>query len=187
MSSDSGQKFIKRNRPPRVQISYEDPTNAEKLIELPFVMGVMSDLSGNASKVEKPAMADRKFSDVDMDNLDAYMASIKPAVAMRVKNRLGDDPEKESIGLELTFNKMADFEPAAIVRQVPALKALLDAREQLSNLQRYMDGKVAAEDKLRELLTNPELLKAMSERRQEAIAQNKDQEDASQEDDASKG
>lgn len=164
MSSDSGQKFIKRNRPPRVQISYEDPSNAEKLVVLPFVMGVMSDLSGNASQVEKPPMAERKFTDVDMDNLDAYMGSIKPAVSMRVKNKLGTDAAGESIGVELTFRKMADFEPAAIVRQVPALKALLEAREQLSNLQRYMDGKVAAEDKLRELLTNPERLRAMAQR-----------------------
>ena len=120
MGSDSGQKFIKRNRPPRVQISYEDPTDAEKLVELPFVMGVMADLSGNASQVEKPSMADRKFSDVDMDNLDAYMSSMKPAVSMRVDNKLGDDAGKEKIAVNLTFNKMADFDPAAIVRQVPA-------------------------------------------------------------------
>ena len=70
MSSDSGQKFIKRNRPPRVQISYEDPYDSQKLIELPFVMGVMSDLSGNASQVDKPPVADRKFVDVDMDNIE---------------------------------------------------------------------------------------------------------------------
>lgn len=170
MSSDSGQKFIKRNRPPRVQISYEDPGNAEKLVELPFVMGVMADLSGNASPVEKPSMADRKFSDVDMDNLDAYMTSVKPTVAMRVENKLGDSAGGEKLGVELTFNKMADFEPAAIVRQVPALRALLEAREQLANLQRYMDGKVAAEDKLRELLSNPDLLRAMNERRAAALA-----------------
>ncbi len=76
-SSDSGQKFIKRNRPPRVQISYEDPYDAEKQVELPFVMGIMADLSGNASTVEKPAMADRKFSNVDMDNFEEYMDSVQ--------------------------------------------------------------------------------------------------------------
>lgn len=174
MGSDSGQKFIKRNRPPRVQISYEDPTDAEKLVELPFVMGVMADLSGNASQVEKPAMAERKFSDVDMDNLDAYMNSVKPAVNMRVENKLGEDAGKEKLAINLTFNKMADFDPAAVVRQVPAMRALLEAREQLANLQRYMDGKVAAEDKLRELLANPELLKAMNERRAEAMDKKED-------------
>ena len=80
------------------------------------------------------------------------------------------------MGVKLTFNKMADFEPGAIARQVPALKALLEAREQLANLQRYMDGKVAAETKLRELLSNPELMKAMKEQRDEALAKQTDTE-----------
>jgi type VI secretion system protein ImpB len=167
--SDSGQKFIKRNRAPRVHISYQDPYEANKQVELPFIMGVMADLSGNASEVEKPVMADRKFANVDMDNLDAYMESVKPAVAFRVDNRLSD-AKNEQMGVKLTFNKMADFEPAAIARQVPAVRALLEAREQLANLQRYMDGKVAAEEKLRELLASPELMQTLKERRQEAIA-----------------
>ncbi len=169
--SDSGQKFIKRNRPPRVQISYEDPYDAEKLVELPFVMGVMADLSGNASHVEKPPMADRKFANVDMDNFDDYLESVEPAVTFRAKNTLGDETG-EQMGINLTFRKMEDFSPAGIARQVPALRALLEAREQLANLQRYMDGKVAAEDQLRQLLTNPELMKALQERRAEAIAAN---------------
>ena len=142
-SSDSGQKFIKRNRPPRVQISYEDPYDAEKLVELPFVMGIMADLSGNASPVDKPPMAERKFSNVDMDNFEEYMESVQPAAAFRVDNKLSDQPD-EKMGVSLTFTKMSDFDPAGIARQVPALKALLEAREQLANLQRYMDGKVAA-------------------------------------------
>src|SRR3954471_1011635 len=167
--SDSGQKFIKRNRPPRVHISYQDPYEANKQVELPFVMGVMADLSGNASDVAKPPMADRKFANVDMDNFDSYMESVQPAVQFRTENRLADQPG-EQMGVKLTFNKMADFEPAAIARQVPALRTLLEAREQLSNLQRYMDGKVAAEQKLRELLANPEMMKALSDRRAESIA-----------------
>jgi type VI secretion system protein ImpB len=168
-SSDSGQKFIKRNRPPRVQISYEDPYDAEKQVELPFVMGIMADLSGNASKVEKPAMADRKFSNVDMDNFEEYMDSVQPAVTFRVDNKLSDQPD-EKMGVNLTFRKMSDFDPAGIARQVPALKALLEAREQLANLQRYMDGKVAAEDKLKQLLSSPELMKALQDRRNEEPA-----------------
>jgi len=167
--SDSVQKFIKRNRAPRVHISYQDPYEANKQVELPFIMGVMADLSGNASEVEKPPMADRKFANVDMDNLDAYMESVKPAVTFRVENRLSD-AKNEQMGVKLTFNKMADFEPAAIARQVPAVRALLEAREQLANLQRYMDGKSAAEEKLRELLASPELMQTLKERRQEAIA-----------------
>lgn len=167
--SDSGQKFIKRNRPPRVHITYQDPYDANKQVELPFIMGVMADLSGNASEVAKPTMADRKFSNVDMDNFDSYMESVQPAVAFRTENRLSEK-SGEQMGVKLTFTKMADFEPAAIARQVPALKALLEAREQLANLQRYMDGKVAAEQKLRELLSSPELMKALKDRRDEAIA-----------------
>lgn len=171
MASNSGQKFIKRNRPPRVHISYEDPYDAEKQVELPFVMGVMSDLSGNASEVEKPPMADRKFQDFDMDNFDDRMDAIKPAVTFRVDNKLGEE-SGEKMGVNLTFNKFADFEPAAIARQVPALKKLLEAREQLSNLQRYMDGKVAAEDQIKALLKDPALMQALNEKRDAAIAAN---------------
>jgi type VI secretion system protein ImpB len=170
MASDSGQKFIKRNRPPRVHISYEDPYDANKQVELPFVMGVMADLSGNASPVEKPPMAERKFTNVDMDNFDEYMDSIKPTVSFRVDNKLGGG-EGEKMGVTLTFRKMADFEPAAVARQVPAVARLLEAREQLANLQRYMDGKVAAEDKLKELLTNPELMRAIKEKREQALTE----------------
>jgi len=176
--SDSGQKFIKRNRPPRVHISYQDPYEANKQVELPFVMGVMADLSGNASDVAKPPMADRKFANVDMDNFDSYMESVEPAVQFRTENRLGDNPG-EQVGVKLTFKKMADFEPAAIARQVPALRTLLEAREQLANLQRYMDGKVAAEQKLRELLANPEMMKALSDRRAESIAADEKSEEGS--------
>jgi type VI secretion system protein ImpB len=169
--SDSGQKFIKRNRPPRVQISYEDPYNAEKQVELPFVMGILSDLSGNASKVAKAPMAERKFANVDMDNFEDYMASVAPAVTFRAKNKLSGEGN-EQLGVNLTFKKMDDFTPGAIARQVPALRALLEAREQLANLQRYMDGKVAAEDQLKKLLSDPELMKTLKERRDAAIAAN---------------
>jgi type VI secretion system protein ImpB len=169
MSSDSGQKFIKRNRPPRVQISYEDPYDAQKKVELPFVMGVMSDLSGNASQVEKPPVADRKFSDVDMDNIEAYMKSVAPAAAFRVEDKLsGEDGQK--LGVNLTFNSMDDFSPAGVAKQVPALNALLEARSQLANLQRYMDGKVAAEDQLKKLLSDPKLMAALQERKSEGSA-----------------
>ena len=161
--SDSGQKFIKRNRPPRVHISYQDPYEANKQVELPFVMGVMADLSGNASEVAKAPMADRKFSNVDMDNFDEYMESVQPAVQFRTENRLSEK-SGEQMGVKLTFTKMADFEPAAIARQVPALRALLEAREQLANLQRYMDGKAGAEKKLAELLKDPALMAALQER-----------------------
>jgi len=167
--ADSGQKFIKRNRPPRVQIQYEDPYNADKMVELPFVMGVMSDLSGNASDVEKPSINDRKFLDIDMDNFDARMNAIKPGIAFQVPNKLAGARD-EKMGIKLSFEKMADMNPAAVVRQVPVLAKLLKAREQLANLQRYMDGKVAAEDQLKALLKDPELMKLLDERRAAADA-----------------
>ena len=163
MARDSGQKFIRRNRPPRVHITYENPTNAEEKVEIPFVMGVMSDLSGNTPGVEKEEIAQRKFLDFDMDNLDARMAAIQPGVSFRVENKLSETAG-EKIGINLRFNKMADFEPAAVARQVPALAKLLEARQQLANLSRYMDGKVAAEGTLRKLLSDPQLMVALKNR-----------------------
>jgi type VI secretion system protein ImpB len=166
MARESGQKFIRRNRPPRVHITYENPANAEEKIEIPFVMGVMSDLSGNAPGVEKENFADRKFLEVDMDNLDDRMAAIQPGVSFRVENKLADGTGTK-IGVDLRFSKMADFDPAAVARQVPALAKLLEARQQLANLTRYMDGKVAAEETLRKLLANPQLMVALKSRASE--------------------
>jgi type VI secretion system protein ImpB len=163
MASDSATGFIKRNRPPRVMISYEDPYDSEKMVELPFVMGVMSDLSGNASKVEKSAMTERSFTDVTASTLDDYLKSVAPATSFTVENTL--DPETGGkIGINLEFNSMADFGPAAIARQVPALAKLLEAREQLANLARYMNGKSKAQDHIRALLNDPDLMAALAER-----------------------
>ena len=158
-----GQKFIKRNRAPRVHITYEDPYDSEKLVELPFVMGVLADLSGNTPGAEKPEVGERKFLDFDMDNFDKRMEAIQPGVSFRVDNKLSDNPE-EKMGVNLRFNKMDDFKPAEIAKQVPALAKLLQAREQLKNLQLYMDGKADAEQKLRELLNDPELMAALRDK-----------------------
>ena len=135
-NSNSGQKFISRNRKPRVHITYEDPYDAEKLIELPFVMGVLADLSGNASQVAKPDMNDRKFLDIDMDNFDKRMAAIEPAVSMKVPNKLGGGEGGEKLSVNLKFTKMDDFSPAAIARQVPAMaKLLAGARAAVESLE----------------------------------------------------
>src|SRR3984893_15740594 len=166
MARESGQKFIRRNRPPRVHITYENPANAEEKVEIPFVMGVLSDLSGNMPGVEKEDIAQRKFLDFDMDNLDARMSAIQPGVSFRVDNRLSDE-SGEKMGVQLRFNKMADFEPAAVARQAPAVGKLLEARQQLANLQPYMDGKVAAEESLRKLLADPHLMAALKDRTSE--------------------
>ena len=163
MATDSGQKFIRRNRAPRVHITYEDPYDAERLIELPFVMGVLSDLSGNNPGVEKAKVEERTFLEFDMDNFDNRMAAIQPGVTARVTNRLSEGAD-EKISVNLRFNKMSDFTPVAVARQVPATAKLLEAREQLANLLRYMDGKVAAEDQLKKLLADPQLMAALQER-----------------------
>ena len=163
MAKQSGQRFIKRNRPPRVHITYDDPTNAEEKIELPFVMGVMSDLSGNSPGVEKVDIKDRKFLDIDMDNIDNRMAAIQPGVSFRVTNKLSENSD-EKMSVNLQFNKMADFDPAAVAKQVPALAKLLEARTHLANLMRYMDGKVAAEELLKKLLADPQLMLALKNR-----------------------
>ena len=163
MATDSGQRFIRRNRAPRVHITYEDPYNAERRVELPFVMGVMSDLSGNNSRIEKAEVAERKFLEFDMDNFEGRMAAIEPGAAFKVENKLGDGGG-EKLSVDLHFRKMDDFSPAAVARQVPAVAALLDARTQLSNLLRYMDGKVAAEDRIKELLKDPKLMAALRDR-----------------------
>ena len=162
-NSNSGQKFISRNRKPRVHITYEDPYDAEKLVELPFVMGVLADLSGNASEVAKPDMNDRQFLDIDMDNFDKRMAAIEPGVAMKVANKLGDE-SGEKLSVKLKMKRMEDFSPAAIARQVPATAKLLRAREQLANLLRYMDGKAAAESTLKKLLADPQLMATLKEK-----------------------
>jgi type VI secretion system protein ImpB len=163
MAADTGQKFIKRNRAPRVHISYEDPYDAERKVELPFVMAVMSDLSGNDPGVERPDVADRTFLEFDMDNFDQRMGAIAPGMSFKVDNKLGDD-SGEKLSVNLRFKKMEDFGPAAVARQVPATAKLLEAREQLANLLRYMDGKVAATDQLKALLNDPQLMASLKDR-----------------------
>ena len=161
--ADSGQKFIRRNRAPRVHISYEDPYDADKKVELPFVMGVMADLSGSSPGVEKEPIENRKLLDMDMDNFDARMEAIEPGVSFRVDNKL-EDGSGDKLAVQLRFKKMDDFSPAAIARQVEPMAKLLRTREQLANLLRYMDGKIAAEANLKKLLEDPAMLAALAER-----------------------
>ncbi len=163
MASDKATDFIKRNRPPRVNISYEDPYDSEKMVELPFVMGVMSDLSGNASEVEKPEMEERDFIDVTASTLDDVMEAIAPGLSFNVENKLDAD-SKDRLGVSLHFSSMEDFGPAQVARQVPALKKLLEARMHLANLQRYMNSKPKAQKQIKQLLNDPELLAALADR-----------------------
>ena len=159
MAKSSSQKFIARNRAPRVQIEYDvELYGAEKKIQLPFVMGVLADLSGKPAEPLAP-VADRKFLDIDIDNFDSRMKAMKPRATFSVPNTLTGEG---NINLDITFESMDDFSPAAIARKVDALNKLLEAREQLSNLITYMDGKSGAEDLVAKLLQDPALLQTLA-------------------------
>ena len=155
----SSQKFIARNRAPRVQIEYDvELYGAEKKVQLPFVMGVMSDLSGK-SEEPLPPVSDRKFLEVDVDNFDARMKSMKPRVAFQVENTLTGEG---NLPVDITFESMDDFSPAAVARKVEGLNKLLEARTQLSNLITYMDGKTGAEELIAKVLKDPALLNTLT-------------------------
>ena len=155
----SSQKFIARNRAPRVQIEYDvELYGSQKKVQLPFVMGVLSDLSGKPAEPLAP-VADRKFLEVDVDNFDARMKAMKPRVAFQVDNALTGDG---NIAVDLTFESMDDFSPAAVARKVESLNKLLEARQQLANLVTYMDGKTGAEELVAKLLADPALLQTLA-------------------------
>jgi type VI secretion system protein ImpB len=159
MAKESSQKFIARNRAPRVQIEYDVETyGSEKKVNLPFVMGVLSDLSGQPVE-PLPPVVERKFLEIDIDNFDERLRSMKPRVAMQVKNTLTGEGR---IGVDMTFESMDDFSPAAIARKVEPLAKLLEARSQLRNLLTYMDGKSDAEQLVAKLLEDPALLGALA-------------------------
>jgi type VI secretion system protein ImpB len=155
----SSQKFIARNRAPRVQIEYDvELYGAEKKIQLPFVMGVLADLSGKSVE-PLPLVADRKFLEIDVDNFDSRMKALKPRAAFQVPNTLTGEG---NLSVELTFESMDDFSPAAVAGKVDALNQLLEARKQLANLITYMDGKSGAEDLVGKLLQDPALLQTLA-------------------------
>ncbi len=155
----SGQKFITRNRAPRVQIEYDvELYGAQKKVQLPFVMGVLSNLSGNPTE-PLPPVAERSFLEVSVDNFDDRLKAMKPRVAVQVPNKLTGEG---NMNVELHFEKMDDFSPGAIARSVPALAKLLEARQQLANLVTYMDGKTGAEDLIAKVLKDPSLLQALA-------------------------
>jgi type VI secretion system protein ImpB len=157
----SSQKFIARNRAPRVQIEYEvELYGAQKKVQVPFVMGVMADLSGDVAE-PLPGVDERKFMAIDVDNFDERMKSMKPRVAFRVPNTLTGEGQ---LNVDITFESMDDFSPAAVARKVDALSKLLEARTQLSNLVTYMDGKSGAEELISKVLNDPALLKSLADK-----------------------
>ncbi len=154
-----GQRFIKENRAPRVHIEYEVETfGSRQKVELPFIMGVMSDLSGK-SNVEKKQLDKRDFIEFDMDNFEQKMEAIAPRAAFTVENTLTGEGK---MGVDLTFKSLDDFSPGQIAKNVPALAKLLEARQQLNDLMLYMDGKDGAQGLLDKVLKDPELMKALA-------------------------
>ncbi len=162
----SSQKFIARNRAPRVQIEYDvELYGAEKKVQLPFVMGVLSDLSGKPSE-PLPPVSDRKFLEIDVDNFDARMKSMKPRVAFPVPNTLTGEG---NLAVDITFETLDDFSPAEVARKVDGLKQLLEARQQLANLVTYMDGKTGAEELIAKVIKDEALLKSLADARKQAV------------------
>ena len=159
ISKNSGQKFVARNRAPRGQIEYDvEIYGAERTIQLPFVMGVMADLAGKSNEPQAE-IADRKFQDIDVTNFDDRMKAIKPRVAFQVPNTLTGEG---IVSIDMTFESIDDFSPAAVARKVEPLRALLEARTELANLLTYMDGKTGAEELINQVLQNPALLKTLA-------------------------
>ncbi|WP_210528247.1 type VI secretion system contractile sheath small subunit [Rubellimicrobium arenae] len=161
--AESKQKVIERNRAPRVQIAYDvEHYGSPTTIELPFVMGVMADLAGasESREAQKP-VGDRNFVEVDAGRFGKFMDAVAPRVTARVPNRLpaqDGQPSEEEMFVDLTFRSMRDFAPDRVAEQVPALAELLRMRRQLEELLGYMDGKVNAEKRIAQLLSNEPLL-----------------------------
>jgi type VI secretion system protein ImpB len=157
--SESLAKKLTRVRPPRVHITYDvEIGDAIEKREIPFVVGVMADLSGQQEK-PLPPLKDRKFVQIDKDTFDDVMAKINPRLAFKVENRLKEDGDP--LGVELRFKSMADLEPAAVARQVPALRRLLEARSALQNLRSSLIGNDKLELILQDVIQNHEALQRL--------------------------
>jgi len=158
MATPSSQKFIARNKAPRVQIEYDvELYGAEKKINLPFVMGVMADLSGKPAE-ELPPVSDRDLVEIDAENFNSRLKAMKPRVAFQVPNTLTGEG---NLSVDMTFQSMDDFSPGKVAENVEELNELLSARRELSDLLSYMDGKSGAEALLGQVLGDKAALEAL--------------------------
>jgi type VI secretion system protein ImpB len=156
---ESIQKKLQRVRPPRVQLTYDvEIGDGVEQKEIPFVVGVMGDFSGNPEN-PLPKLKDRKFVNVDMDNFDDVMKGIEPRVVYRVKNTLSE--KGGEFAVELKFKSIEDFRPEAVVEQVEPLRKLLEARTKLSDLRNKLAGNEKLEDVLSDVLSNTENLQRL--------------------------
>src|SRR5271154_7329160 len=148
MAKQTTQKKLGRGRPPRVHITYDvEVGGAIELKELPFVVGVLGDFTGNPVQ-PLPRLKERKFVEVNPDNFDSVLEGMKPHLSFAVENKLSDEPDAPQLKVDLKFRKFEDFEPANVAKQVKPLKELLDLRTRLSDLR----GSLQGNDKLEELL-----------------------------------
>jgi type VI secretion system protein ImpB len=148
MARESTQHKLDRVRSPRVHITYDVETGgAIELKELPFVVGVVGDFTGQPTE-PLPKLKDRKFTEVNPDNFDSVLEGMKPHLAFSVENKLSDEPDAPNLKVDLNFKSMDDFEPENVARQIKPLKELLDLRQRLSDLR----GSLQGNDKLEELL-----------------------------------
>ena len=148
MARTSAQHKLDRVRPPRVQITYDvEIGGAIELKELPFVVGVLGEFTGNPEQ-PLPKLKDRKFVEVNPDNFDSVLEGMRPHLAFAVENKLSDDPNAPQLKIDLRFKKLDDFEPGNVANQVKPLKQLLDLRTRLADLRGTLQGN----DKLEELL-----------------------------------
>ncbi len=161
MARESVNKKLERVRPPRVHISYDvEVGNAIELKELPFVMGVLGDFTGQP---EEPLarLKDRKFVEITLDNFDNVMASMKPHLAFFVENKLSEDPDAGRIGVNLNFRSMDDFEPENVARQIKPLNELLELRTKLADLRGSLQGNEKLDDILLETVKNEDKMKKL--------------------------
>ncbi len=160
MGKESTQHKLDRVRSPRVQITYDlEMGGAIEMKELPFVMGVMADLSGQPAE-PLPRLADRKFVEIDKDNFDQVLKGMKPRLAYHVNNTLSNDDSK--LGIELKFESMEDFKPENVVNQVEPLRKLLEIRQELAGLLAKTQGNEALSDRLKEIMEKTELQQQVS-------------------------
>jgi type VI secretion system protein ImpB len=164
MSNDNTQKKLSRVRPPRVQITYDvEIGDAVETKELPFVLGVMGDYSGDKKEpLEK--LKDRKFVQIDKDNFDEVLKGMAPRLMLQVENKLKDDESRMAV--ELNFDKLEDFEPSQIVSQVDPLKQLLEIRSKLSDLRNKVIGNDKLEELLEDVVRDTEKLKMIAAEKQ---------------------
>jgi type VI secretion system protein ImpB len=161
MARESVHTKLERVRPPRVHVTYNvEIGDSNELKEIPFVMGIMGDLSGQPAD-PLPKIKDRRFVEITPDNFNAVLESMKPRAAFSVENKLSDEPNACNLGVDLTFQSIEDFEPEQVARRIAPLRELLELRTKLSDLVGTLQGNEKLERLLQDVITNTGRLEQM--------------------------